>query len=103
MDYYFNYEPGRLRIKTPYVYHNKQQAESFKKTVGELKGIVSVETNPVTGSALIHFDESILTHDQLLGFLEKHGYFIMAQAKTLDEVIEHASEKVLGVVEKVVV
>jgi hypothetical protein len=95
MDYYYNYEPGRLRIRTPYIYHNEQQAGSFKKTVGELKGMVLVETNPVTGSALIHFDEHILTRDQLLGFLEKHGYFIMAKAKTLDEVIEHAVEKVL--------
>ena len=98
MDYYFNYEPGRLRIRTPYVYHNEQQAGLFKKTVGELKGIVSVETNPATGSALMHFDESILTHEQLLGFLEKHGYFIMAKAKTLDEVIGEAGEKVLEVV-----
>ena len=57
MDYYYNCEPGRLRIRTPYLYQNPPNAAVFEKNLKELSGIVSVETNPLTGSALIHFDE----------------------------------------------
>ena len=85
-DYYYNCEPGRLRIRTPYLHHNPQNAAVFEKSLKELSGIVSVETNALTGSALIHFDEKTLSSDQIVGFLEKHGYFILSKAKTSDEV-----------------
>ncbi|HXY55438.1 MAG TPA: hypothetical protein VEM40_12290 [Nitrospirota bacterium] len=103
MDYYYNLEPGRLRIRTPYLYHNPQNAVVFEKNLKELSGIVTVETNPLTGSALIHFDEKTIRSDQIVGFLEKHGYFILSKAKTSDEVIEQAAEKVLDAVEKVAI
>ena len=64
---------------------------------------MSVETNPLTGSTLIHFDEKKIRTDQIVGFLEKHGYFISSKAKTSDEVIEQAAEKVLDAVEKVAI
>lgn len=103
MDYYYNYEPGRIRIRTPYLHGNAQNAASFEKTVKGLKGMLSVETNPVTGSALMHFDEKVIKRDQVIGYLENRGYFILSKAKTSDEVIEQAAEKVLDVVEKIAV
>jgi copper chaperone CopZ len=103
MDYYYNCEPGRLRIRTPYLHHNPQNAAVFEKNLRELRGILSVETNPLTGSALIQFDEKIIKSDQVIWFLEKNGYFILSKAKTSDEVIEQATEKVLDVVEKVAI
>jgi len=68
-----------------------------------LEGITSVETDPVTGSALMHFDENKIKHGQIIAFLEKLGYFVLSQAKTSDEVVEQAAEKVLDVAEKIVV
>ncbi len=53
-------------------------------------------TNPVIGSALIHFDEKKIKYEQLIAFLGKKGYFILSKAKTSDEVIEQAAEKVLN-------
>lgn len=103
MEYYYNYEPGRIRIRTPYIYHNAQNATSFGETVRTLTGVTSVETNPDTGSALIHFDEKIIKHDELVGFLEKNGYFVLSEARTSDEVVEKAAEKVLDVAEKIVI
>ncbi|HYA87927.1 MAG TPA: hypothetical protein VEI57_12780, partial [Nitrospirota bacterium] len=67
----------------------------FVKTLLGLEGITSVKTNPVIGSALIHFDESKIKYKQIIGFLEKHGFFILAKARTSDQVIQHAAEKVL--------
>ena len=96
MDYYYHYVPGRLRIQTPFVHGNPQNAAILKKNIQGLEGITSAETNPLTGSALIHFDENKINEEQLIAFLEKQDYFILAKAKTADEVIEQAAEKVLS-------
>jgi copper chaperone CopZ len=96
MDYYYHYVPGRLRIQTPFVHGNPQNAAIFKKNIQGLEGISSVETNPLTGSALIHFDENKIKEERLIAFLEKQDYFILSKAKTSDEVIEQAAEKVLS-------
>ncbi|HTP05705.1 MAG TPA: cation transporter [Nitrospirota bacterium] len=103
MDYYYHYVPGRLRIETPFIRGNPQNAATFEKNIRDLEGITSVEMDPVTGSALMHFDENRIKHEQIIAFLEKQGYFVMSQAKTSDEVIEQATEKVLDMAEKIVV
>ncbi|HYA88501.1 MAG TPA: cation transporter [Nitrospirota bacterium] len=103
MDYYYSYVPGRLRIETPFIRDNPQNAAIVEKNVKSLEGITSVETNPLTGSALILFDENKIKHERIIDFLEKQGYFILSKAKTSDEVIEQATEKVLDVAEKIVV
>ena len=66
-----------------------------------MEGITSVEINPLTGSALIHFDEHKIKYEQVISFLEKGGYFVLSKAKTSDEVVEKAAEKVLEVAEKI--
>jgi copper chaperone CopZ len=96
VDYYYHYVPGRLRIQTPFIHGNPQNATIFEKNVQGLEGITLVETNPVTGSALIHFDENKIKHEQIIAFLENEGYFILSKAKTSDEVIKQAAEKVLS-------
>ena len=103
MDYYYNYVAGRLRIQTPFIYGKPRNAATFEKNIQSLEGITSVETDPLTGSGLIHFDENRIKHEQIIAFLEKQGYFVMSQAKTSDEVIEQATEKVLDMAEKIVV
>ena len=101
--YYYNYVPGRIRIQTPFIYRNPQNAAAFGSAIKCLEGITSVETNTVTGSALIHFDENKIKPEQITTYLEKQGYFLLSKAKTSDEVVEKAAEKVLEVAEKIVV
>lgn len=103
MDYYYHCVPGRLRIQTPFIHGSPQNAAIFEKAIHALGGIKSVETNPVTGSALLYFDENQIKHEQIISFLEKHGYFILSKAKTSDEIIEQAAEKVLSEAEKIVI
>ena len=95
MVYYYHYVPGRLRIQTPFIRRNPRNVTTFVKTLRGLAGITSVKINPAIGSALIHFDENKIKHKQIIGFLEKQGYFILAKAKTSDQVIQYAAEKVL--------
>jgi len=94
MDYH--YVAGRLRIQTPFIHGNSQNVAIFKKNIHDLEGIKSVSTNPLTGSALILFDENKITQEQLILFLGKQGYFILSKAKTSDEVIGQAAEKILN-------
>jgi len=103
MEYYIHYVPGRIRIQTPYLHENAGNAEQFERFVKGIEGVTAVETHTVTGSAIIHFDEKRINCEQVIGILEKNAYFSLAHAETSDEVIEHATEKVLGVAEKIIV
>jgi copper chaperone CopZ len=101
MRYYFHYVPGRIRIETPVIHENQGAAEEFVKFMKTIAGITSIETQILTGSAVIHFDEKVIKREQVVEILEKHNYFHMAQAETLDQEIEKGVEKVVGVAEEV--
>jgi hypothetical protein len=103
MRYYFHCVPGRIRIETPVLHENPGVAEQFKKFMQTIPGIKSVETDIVTGSGILHFDEKLIHRNQIVEILEKHHYFRMDQAETLDQEIEKAAEKVLEVAEKMLV
>ena len=103
MEYYVHYVPGRLRIQTPVLRDNPKKAEEFERFIKGLDGITTVEIHIVTGSATLHFDEKKINCEQIIGILEKHGYFLLAKAETSDEFMEKTAEKVLEVAEKVVI
>jgi copper chaperone CopZ len=96
MDYYYHHVPGRLRIQTPFIHGNPRNAAIFERNIRALEGITSVKTKPLIGSALILFDENKVKYEQIIVFLEAEGYFVLSRAKTSDEVIEQAAEKVLN-------
>ncbi|MBF0560285.1 MAG: hypothetical protein HQL08_16065 [Nitrospirae bacterium] len=103
MGYYIHYVPGRLRIRTPILHNNPGKTDEFTKNFQGINGMVSIKINPVTGSALLLYDEKKINCEQLIGILEKYGYFDLSRSTTSDELIEHISEKVLGVAEEIVV
>jgi copper chaperone CopZ len=98
MDYYINSTPGRLRIQSPKLRHHPAEDEKFQKAVREIVGVTSVETNPTTGSALIHYDEKALKADKLISMLETMGYFCLAKAETDDQYLTTGAEKIAKVV-----
>jgi len=57
MEYYIHYVPGRLRIRTPILHNDPKKAAEFANNLKNLGGIVSIRINPVTGSALLIYDE----------------------------------------------
>ena len=67
------------------------------------KRILEVETHTVTDSAVIHFDEKMIDREQIIGIIEKHTYFRLAEAETCDEVIEKTTTKVVEVAEQVII
>ncbi len=102
MEYYVHQVRGRLRIQTPVLRSNPQKTDEFTKNIKNINGIQSLKINPLTGSALLLYDEKKINCEQLIGILEKYGYFNLAKSTTNDELVEHISEKVLGVAEQVI-
>jgi len=103
MQYYIHYTPGRLRIQTPAIHEKPAGARSFEAFVKGFDGITSIETRVVTGSATILFEEKKINCEQIIGILEKHGYFCLSKAETSDEFIEKTTKKVLEVAEQIIV
>jgi copper chaperone CopZ len=95
MEYYIHYVPGRIRIQTPFIHNNSRNAEEFETYIKGINGIISVKSSIVTGSATMLFDEKIIHCEQIIGILEKRGYFLLSKAETNDQVIRKATEKVL--------
>jgi copper chaperone CopZ len=93
--YYIHYVPGRIRIQTPFLHNNPRNAEEFEAYIKGIKGIISVKSSLVAGSAIMLFDEKIINCEQLIGILERHGYFLLSKAETSDQVIKRATEKFL--------
>ena len=98
MDYYISSTPGRMRIQSPRLQNRVAENEKFHLAVQGIKGVISVKTNPTTGSALIHYDEKALNCEQLICMLEKMGYFSLAKAETDDEYLADGVEKIAKVV-----
>ena len=103
MDYYIHYTHGRMRIQTPLIHNNPAKAEEIGDFLRKVPGITTVETAPVTGSALFFFDEKKINCEQIICMLEKNHYFCLLKAETNDQFVEKTAEKVLGFAEKVVV
>jgi len=95
MGYYIHYVPGRMRIQTPFIHNNARNAEVLEAYIKGIEGITSVKTSIVTGSVIMLFDEKIIHCEQIIGILEKRGYFLLSKAETSDQVIKKATEKVL--------
>jgi len=102
MNYYIHYVTGRMRIESPVLHDNPVKAEEIETLIKRLNGISAIEIHATTGSAIIHFDEKKINCEQIIGILEKNGYFRLTEAETSDELVEKTTEKVLEVAEKVI-
>ena len=102
MSYYFHNIPGRLRIKSPAIKNNRNAAEELKSSMSMLKGIISVDINPTTGSLLVKYDHETLHYKYIVDILQRKGYFDMSKAATNDQYIQSAVSKTFNVISKVV-
>ena len=95
--------PGRIRLHTPMLQNNPEKVKQFEGFIRQIKGMTSVETNPVTGSALLLYDERVPNCEQVIGVLETNCYFNISKAITSDGYLEKATEKILQVARTVIV
>jgi cation-transporting P-type ATPase C len=101
MKYYIHYTPGRIRIETPLIQDNSKKGKEFEAVIKGLKGISDVEIHTITGSAVFHFNEKGINCEQIIGVLEKHNYFYLSEAETVDHLIERITRKACEVAETI--
>ncbi|MEA3428980.1 MAG: hypothetical protein U9Q84_07210, partial [Thermodesulfobacteriota bacterium] len=63
--------PGRMRVKSFLMKKDPARCTIISDTLKEMRGIVAVTGNPVVGSALILYDEKMVTQDTVLAKLDE--------------------------------
>lgn len=93
MSYYIHDLPGRLRIKSPLLKNNPEGEYRIRKILGTHEGIATIEINPVTGSLLINYNSKKIKKTDIIGEIERRGYFDSSKAITNDQYIHKAATR----------
>src|SRR5271169_1831579 len=100
MSYYMHNVPGRLRVKSPFLKRNAAAADELKKALSTIHGIATVEFNLTTGSLLINYNHRMAKPEDIIGLLERKGYFDRTKATTNEAYIHTAAAKTGRVIGK---
>jgi copper chaperone CopZ len=57
---------GRVRIRVPEVKRSPEKAQQVEETLQSMNGVTHVKANPMTGSVLVMFESSLVTHDHIV-------------------------------------
>jgi len=90
MEYYVHHVPGRLRVRIPAIRKNPKNAADIECLLG-ISGVDDIQVNHLTGSVVVTFDTTVITHDQLLELLKAKGYYDNSRVVTCDDKIQRAS------------
>ena len=93
MSYYLHNVPGRLRIKSPLLRRNNEAGDEVKKALSSIQGVAAVDFNPMTGSLLINYNFKTTKHEDIIGLLERKGYFDRTRVTTNEGYLHSAAEK----------
>lgn len=74
MAQYMHHVPGRLRIKSPVLKRNEQEAKAVQELLLDQQGVLRSEVNPLTGSILVLYDGSVVQVQWIVGLLKRQGY-----------------------------
>lgn len=102
MSYYIHNVPGRIRIKSPAIKKNKNVADELKKILSTMNGIATVDINLTTGSLLVNYNAKMASEKEIIGVLQRKGYFDTSKAETNDEYIHGAARKAGNIVGRAV-
>jgi len=92
--------PGRLRVKSPLLKRNDAAADKLKMALSSVQGIAAVDFNSTTGSLLINYNHRTTDHEDIIGLLERKGYFDRKKAMSNDGYLHNAAEKTGRVIGK---
>jgi copper chaperone CopZ len=92
MSYYIHNVPGRLRVKSPLLKRNSAAVDDLRKALSTIQGIAAVDFNPTTGSLLINYNHRQTNADDIVGLLERKGYFDRSKATTNEAYIHSAAK-----------
>jgi len=92
--------PGRLRVKSPLLKRNSAACDDIRKALSTIQGIAAVDFNLTTGSLLINYNHRTSKPEDIIGLLERKGYFDRTKATTNERYIHAAAEKTGRVIGK---
>lgn len=93
MSYYLHNVPGRLRVKSPLLRRNSIAGDEVRKALSTIGGVATVDFNPTTGSLLINYNHKTTKHEDIIGLLERKGYFDRTKAESNEGYIQTAAQK----------
>ena len=96
MSYYVHHVQGRLRVKTPFIKNDLQNAQAVQRLLKRTHGINDTTVNTLTGSAVILYDPKLISSKEILDILNEAGYFDLSKAATNDEYVYSAAAKTSG-------
>jgi hypothetical protein len=101
MTCYIHDVPGRLRVKNP-IFKNKVVQDDIKKLLSTLEGLGVVEFNATTGSVVVFYNPAQIHSNDIVGLLQRAGYFEPVKAITHDQYMNKAASKMGSIVGKAV-
>ena len=102
MSHYMHNVPGRLRVKSPAIRKNTDAADDIRKVLSTMTGIATVDINLTTGSVLINYNPATVQYQDIVGTLQRKGYFDASKAINHDQYIQRAAAKAGNIVGKAV-
>jgi copper chaperone CopZ len=82
--------PGRLRVHTDVMKNDRQAAAEVQNLLAGLPGVISVETNLLTGSTIVVYDANRLTSAEIIAVLRK-GACLDAATAAREEAVPQPS------------
>ncbi len=93
MGYYIHSVPGRLRVKTPQIKGNQENARDVEGLLKCFQGVDKASANTLTGSIVVNYDSKAVSDRSIIDLLEDKGYFKSDKALTNDQYIHGAASK----------
>ncbi len=93
--------PGRVRFRIPLMMNKEEELKAASSQIAKINGVKWIESNKITGSVLINFDQSVIQADllftaliRLLGLeneLQKApASYLSTEIRTIFESLNHA-------------
>ncbi|MGD0887517.1 MAG: HMA2 domain-containing protein [Thermodesulfovibrionales bacterium] len=101
--FYIHNVPGRVRIISEVVKKNPPAADTVRMCLSTIAGIGVVHINLTTGSLLIHYNPETVNVADIVGILERKGYFDRLKAISNDEYFRNGLSKAGTTVVKTVI
>jgi Heavy metal associated domain 2 len=103
--------PGRLRIRMEVLRRNPQAIAEIRQSLGDVRGVLEIESNPRTGSLLVHYRVGATSAAALLDGVAACGYVPprahgqpiallteIALSFALNKVIDHGTTALLAAI-----
>ena len=103
MTYLMHETPGRLRIKIPSLKRNQREGDRLHNLITDIEGINNATVNPITGSIVVTFDDTVIDSKGILAILIEENFLDPKVDIQCEQHVSHVVDNVGNFVSKAVV